>query len=63
MSCHGEHAEGNSVIPRLAGEHAAYIERQLEAFASMARANEIMHKNSKALTAEQVRDVAAYVAT
>jgi cytochrome c553 len=63
MSCHGEHAEGNSVIPRLAGQHAAYIERQLEAFASMARANEIMHENSKALTAEQIRDVAAYVAT
>ena len=59
--CHGEKAEGNSRIPRLAGQHRAYIERQLEAFASNARANEIMHENSKDLTAEQIRDVAAYV--
>jgi cytochrome c553 len=33
----------------------------LEAFASNARANEIMHANSKNLTAEQIRDIAAYV--
>jgi cytochrome c553 len=63
MACHGEHAEGNSAIPRLAGQHRAYIEGQLEAFASMARANEIMHDNSKGLTAEQIRDVAAFVQT
>ena len=62
-ACHGAHAEGNSVIPRLAGQHRDYIERQLEAFASNARANEIMHDNSKHLTAEQIRDVAAYVRT
>jgi cytochrome c553 len=61
MLCHGAKAQGNSTIPRLAGQHRAYIERQLEAFASKARANEIMHENSKNLTAEQIRDVAAYV--
>ena len=61
MSCHGEKAEGNSTIPRLAGQHRAYIERQLEAFASNARANEIMHETSKDLTADQIRDIAAYV--
>jgi cytochrome c553 len=59
--CHGEKGAGNSTIPRLAGQHSAYIERQLEAFASKARANEIMHENSKNLTAEQIRDVAGYV--
>ena len=62
-ACHGDHAEGNAVIPRLAGQHRAYIEAQLEAFASMARANEIMHENSKGLTAEEIRDVAAFVQT
>ncbi len=62
-ACHGDHAEGNAVIPRLAGQHSAYIERQLAAFASNARANEIMHENSKNLTPEQARDVAAYVRT
>jgi cytochrome c553 len=59
--CHGEKGAGNGPIPRLAGQHSAYIERQLEAFASNARANEIMHENSKGLTAEQIREVAAYV--
>jgi cytochrome c553 len=59
--CHGEKGQGNATIPRLGGQHSAYIERQLEAFASKARANEIMHENSKNLTPEQIRDVAAYV--
>jgi len=63
MSCHGEGAEGNGPIPRLAGQHQAYLARQLEAFASMARANEIMHENSKDLTAEQISEVTAYLAT
>jgi cytochrome c553 len=63
MSCHGEKAEGNGPIPRLAGQHRAYLARQLEAFASMARANEIMHENSKNLTPEQISEVTAYLAT
>src|SRR5579862_3363576 len=61
--CHGAGGEGNAVIPRLAGQHGPYIERQLEAFATNARANEIMHENSKGLNAEQIRAVAAYLQT
>jgi cytochrome c553 len=63
MACHGEKAEGNGPIPRLAGQQQAYLARQLEAFASMARANEIMHENSKDLTPEQISEVTAYLAT
>ena len=62
-ACHGDRAQGNAVFPRLAGQHRAYIERQLRAFASNARANAIMHQNAKNLTAAQIRDVAAYVRT
>ena len=62
-ACHGDHGEGNAVIPRLAGQHRDYIEAQLQAFATKARANDIMHENSKNLTAEQIRDVAAFVHT
>jgi cytochrome c553 len=62
-ACHGDHGQGNGTIPRLAGQHTAYIERQLEAFASNARANEVMHENSKNLTAEQIHEVAAYLRT
>ncbi len=62
-TCHGEKAEGNGPIPRLAGQHRAYLARQLEAFAAMARANEIMHEMSKSLTPEQISEVTAYLAT
>ena len=62
MGCHGEHAEGNGPIPRLAGQHRDYIAEQLTNFASNARANEIMHENSKNLTPDEIRAVAAYVA-
>ena len=63
MGCHGEKAAGNGPIPRLAGQHPAYLARQLEAFASKARANEIMHENSKNLTPEQIGQVTAFLAT
>jgi cytochrome c553 len=62
MACHGEKAEGNASFPRLAGQHRAYLERQLTAFASLARANEIMHENTKSMTADQISEVAAYLA-
>lgn len=62
-ACHGDKAQGNGVFPRLAGQHRAYIERQLQAFASNARENAIMHQNAKNLTPEQIRDIAAYVRT
>jgi cytochrome c553 len=62
-TCHGPQGHGMSAFPRLAGQHRAYIERQLAAFASNARANPIMHENSKNLTEEQIRQVAAYMRT
>lgn len=63
IACHGEKAEGNGSIPRLAGQHPAYLSRQLEAFASNARANAIMHANSKNLRPEQISEVTAFLAT
>lgn len=61
-ACHAEKAEGGGVIPRLAGQHRGYLERQLTAFASNARANEIMHENSKNLTPAQISQVASFLA-
>ena len=58
--CHGEKAEGMAAYPRLAGQHPGYLEEQLANFASMARANEVMHDNSKNLTPEEIRQVAAF---
>lgn len=62
VACHGDKAQGMGTIPRLASQHRDYLEQQLAAFASNARANEIMHENSKDLTPQQIRDVAAYLA-
>lgn len=60
-ACHGEKAEGIGAVPRLAGQHRRYLERQLEAYASTLRANEIMHDNSKNLTAAEISAVAAFL--
>ncbi len=63
FSCHGSKAEGNGIFPRLAAQHRSYVERQLAAFMSNSRANEIMHGNAKNLTALQISQVAAYVSS
>jgi cytochrome c553 len=63
MGCHGDKAQGAGPIPRLAGQHRGYLEGQLEAFASNERANAVMHETSKALTAQQIKQVAAYLAS
>ncbi len=61
QSCHGDKAAGNGPFPRLAGQHRPYLERQLGAFISNARANEVMHENSKNLTALQISQIAAFL--
>jgi cytochrome c553 len=63
VQCHGEKAEGNDQIPRLAGQHQSYLERQLDAFAENTRANEIMHENTVNMTPQQIDEVAAYLAS
>ncbi len=40
MACHGSKAEGNGPIPRLAGQHADYLYKQLLAYDSDARGAE-----------------------
>jgi cytochrome c553 len=62
QTCHGEHAEGMAAFPRLAGQHREYLVEQLQNFASNARENEVMHENSKNLTAEEIRQVTAFLA-
>jgi cytochrome c553 len=60
--CHGAQAEGASVFPRLAGQQAAYIERQLSAFGTPLRPHGvIMRDEVKAMTPGQIRAVAAYL--
>lgn len=61
-SCHGSKGEGMASFPPLAGQGAAYLRSQLDAFADGSRNNAIMAPNAKGLNAQQRADVAAYFA-
>jgi cytochrome c553 len=62
-ACHGAAGEGMSVFPRLAGQHPVYLLAQLQAFRSKARDNAIMFPNVEHMTDEQMRALAAYLAS
>jgi cytochrome c553 len=62
QGCHGENAEGQGPIPRLAGQHFDYLKEQLAAFASNQRANETMHENSLPMTGHDIEAVATFLA-
>jgi cytochrome c553 len=63
-SCHGPHGEGNPQMgaPRLAGQPQPYLERQLEAYATGRRYNEVMVPIARALTAADRAQLAAIYA-
>ncbi len=62
VTCHGAHGEGVSIMPRLAGQHADYLKKQLEAFRSTLRENDIMHANTKDMTDSQIEALVSYLA-
>ena len=61
-SCHGAQGEGNAAanFPRIAGQSAYYLTKQMEAFANGARENPIMSPISRAMTPQQRRDTSAW---
>jgi len=63
-SCHGE--DGNStnpLWPKLAGQHASYIEKQLDDFQNKKRNDPMMSPMASLLDAQGVKDVSAYLST
>jgi cytochrome c553 len=60
-TCHGAHAEGNGIFPRLADQHEAYIVRQLTVIQRNLRNSPVMHGIIKNLTPEEMKNVAAYL--
>lgn len=59
--CHG--ADGNStngVWPKLAGQHASYLEKQLYEFKDGTRANAVMMGMVAALSDKDIEDISAY---
>jgi cytochrome c553 len=62
-SCHGEDAHGTINLPRLAGQHPAYLESQLVDFNKRERTNDnaIMHTVASKMTMLEIKAVAAYI--
>ncbi|HEX7635368.1 MAG TPA: c-type cytochrome [Noviherbaspirillum sp.] len=62
VSCHG--AAGNSTIvqnPKLAGQHEAYIAKQLADFKTPQRNNPVMSTIAKSLTDDDIKNLAAFL--
>lgn len=62
-TCHGQNAQGNQQFPRLAGQHADYLIKQLKVFQRTDERPEgsIMKGIAHSLTTENMQNVAAYL--
>ena len=60
-TCHGANGEGIADFPRLAGQHAKYVAKQLTYIQTLTRAAPVMHGIVKDLTPDEMQAVAAYV--
>ncbi len=61
VSCHGAHAEGTGPFPRLAGQHAPYLLKQLLVIQNVLRTAPVMHGVIKNLNKDQIQAVATYL--
>jgi cytochrome c553 len=60
-SCHGAQAQGNGPFPRLAGQHAPYLLKQLLVIQSVLRTAPVMHGVIKDLSRQQMEAVVEYL--
>ncbi len=62
-SCHGKDAGGSALLPRLAGQHASYIENQLKGFEKRERTNDnaVMHSIVVKMTPLEMAAVSEYL--
>lgn len=63
VACHGDTGGGTDRLPRLAGQHAAYLERQLKAFHQRERTNDnaVMQGIAARLSEVEMQAVSAYI--
>jgi cytochrome c553 len=64
-SCHGADGSGDAKYPRLAGQHASYLEKQMLAFKSGERNNDakgVMAAVAQRMNEAEIRAVAQYLA-
>jgi len=62
-ACQGGAGQGTAALPRLAGQHAQYTERQLKQFTQRERTNDnaVMHTVAVKLTELELKAVASYI--
>ena len=60
-TCHGKGAVGAGAFPRLAGQHAPYLFKQMLVIQNVLRSAPVMHGIVKDLTPAQMQAVAAYL--
>lgn len=62
-ACHGPTARGGQMLPRLAGQHADYIELQLRRFIERSRTTDqtLMHSVASKMTDAEVRAVSYFL--
>jgi cytochrome c553 len=58
VACHNDDAKSSN--PRLAGQHANYLEKAMQAYQSGARKNAIMYSMVSGLSEDEIKDIAAY---
>lgn len=58
--CHGVRGEGGGAVPNLAGQHAAAVYKELDDFQTGACMNAVMGPFAKALSGQDMLDLAAY---
>ncbi|HEX7640690.1 MAG TPA: c-type cytochrome [Burkholderiaceae bacterium] len=64
QSCHGPKGEGMAVFPRLASQHSAYLEKQLDVFKdNEGRPGTPMQQVAQHLDKHEIKAVAAYLQT
>lgn len=61
IACHGPGANGTDEFPRLAGQHAQYLLKQLRSFQNNMRDVAVMHGVAQDLKYSQMEEVAAYL--
>jgi len=68
-TCHGCHGIPNYKnaypaysVPKLGGQHAAYLVVALKAYASQERAHSTMHAHAVSMSEQDMQDIAAYLA-
>jgi cytochrome c553 len=61
LGCHGNNAQGQAAFPRLAGQHPAYLTKQLSDFKSGQRKGGPMGAMVGSLSEQDMQEIAAYL--